>query len=114
MVKKCNTVLGIAEEVTIITKDKKYKTTARIDTGATRSSIDEGLANELKMGPIIETTFVKSAHGSKVRPVIKAKIEIAGQEINAKFTLTDRRHMKYSMLIGRNILKNGFIIDPNK
>ena len=36
------------------------------------------------------------------------------KEIKTDFTLADRSNMKYSVLIGQNILKQGFLIDPSK
>ncbi len=108
------TVIGLVERVSIKFNGGKRGVIAKIDTGATKSSIDTGLASELKLGPVIKSKIVKSAHGSKLRPIIEATIELAGKKIKSEFTLADRAHMKYSILIGQNILKNGFLIDPNK
>ncbi|MBN2141880.1 ATP-dependent zinc protease, partial [Candidatus Woesearchaeota archaeon] len=41
-----------------------------------------------------------------------AKIVLGGKEIESKFTLADRSHMKYPVLIGQNILRKNFLIDP--
>ncbi len=108
-------VIGLVEKIKIIgNNDEERELKARVDTGATKSSIDYRLARELKLGPVVESTLVKSAHGSKVRPVVKATIIIKGKKISGKFTLADREHMKYRVLIGQNLLKKGFLIDPNK
>ena len=108
-------VIGLVETITILGNDNTEKELkARIDTGATKSSIDYKLARDLKLGPVVESRLVKSAHGSKLRPVVKATIIIKGKKISGKFTLADREHMKYRVLIGQNILKKGFLIDPNK
>ena len=109
-------IVGLTEEITIYGSDKKgKKIIARVDSGATKSSIDVKLAAELKLGPIIKTKLVKSAHGNTLRPVVKAKIEIAGRKITSEVTIADRTYMKYRLLIGQNILKKGnLIIDPNK
>lgn len=107
------TIIGLTEHVRIIASRSK-RIIARIDTGATRSSIDMGLAKELGIGPLIKTVKVKSATGSSVRGVVKAKIIIAGRKINASFNLADRRHMKYHVLVGQNILKRGFLIDTTR
>jgi len=87
---------------------------ARMDTGASKNSLDVGLAAQLRMGPIADSTLVKSASGSSKRPVIEAEIELKGQKIKSLFTLADRSHMKYKVLIGQNILRKGFIIDATK
>lgn len=107
-------VIGLAEKVSVHYPRGKKSVIAKIDTGATKSSIDTNLAAELKLGPVIKSKIVKSAHGSKLRPIIEAKIELAGKRIRSEFTLADRAHMKYRILIGQNILKEGFLIDPTK
>lgn len=110
-------IIGLTEKVIVKSmnnrKDKKVQ--ARIDTGATKSSIDTDLAASLSLGPVIDTTLVKSASGSNIRPVINATIEIRGKQITSKFTLADRKHMTYKILIGQNILKKEkFLVDPTK
>ena len=108
-------IIGLTEKVKVFgDKGKKKTITARIDTGATISSVDSELAAELHLGPVVRTKLVKSASGTKSRPVIKAKITLAKKQFVAEFTIADRKHMKYSMLIGQNILKHGFLIDPSK
>ena len=107
-------VIGLAEKVSIKYDGGHKIVIAKIDTGATKSSIDTNLAAELKLGPVIKSKLVKSAHGSKLRPIIEATIELAGKKIKSEFTLADRAHMKYRILIGQNILKDGFLIDPTK
>jgi hypothetical protein len=107
------TIIGLTERVTLFGKGNK-EIVARIDTGATKSSIDSTLAKELGLGPVLESKLVKTAHGNKLRPVIKANIRIKDLVVEAKFTLSDRHHMKYRVLIGQNILKKGFLIDPSK
>ena len=63
------TVIGLVEPVTIITKEGAKKTIlAKIDTGASKSSIDVNLASELKLGPIIKSKLVKSASGNTIKP----------------------------------------------
>ena len=108
-------VLGLTENIVIQGKNgQKEKVIARIDTGATQSSMDVKLAAQLQLGPIIKTKFVKSASGSSIRPIVEVKIELAGHEINAEFSLANRSHLKYRVLIGQNILDERFIIDPSK
>ena len=107
-------VIGLAEKVDVHYPKGSKIVIAKIDTGATKSSIDTNLAAELKLGPVIKSKLVKSAHGSKLRPIIEATIELAGRKIKSEFTLADRAHMKYRVLIGQNILKDGFLIDPTK
>tara|TARA_B100000315_G_C14504699_1_gene554026 strand:- start:122 stop:586 length:465 start_codon:yes stop_codon:yes gene_type:complete len=112
MVPKERTVIGLHEPVIIKGKAKSKQLMARIDTGAKTSSIDRALAKELSLGPIIKHDTVKSASGIKERPFIKARIEIYGRKFNFLFNLADRTKMNYKVLIGQNILRRGFIIDP--
>ncbi len=105
-----STIIGPVEKVTLNKKD----ILARIDTGASRSSIDSRLASELKLGPIKKTKFVRSAHGSSVRPVVEAEMMIAHKKVRTELTIADRWHMKYKLLIGRDVLKNGVLIDVTK
>lgn len=107
-------VVGLAEKASIHYDNGSKSVISKIDTGATKSSIDTSLAAELRLGPVIKSKLVKSAHGSKLRPIIEATIELAGKKIKSEFTLADRAHMKYRILIGQNILKDGFLIDPTK
>lgn len=109
------TIIGLIEEITILTNDsKKMKVEAKVDTGAHKSSIDLSLASELQLGPIIKTKLIKSAHGVRIRPVLNVDIILHGKKMKTEFTIADRKHMNYKVLIGQNILKNDFLIDPSK
>ena len=105
--------IGLTEEILLYGQTVK-KVKARIDTGATKSSIDEKLAEELGLGPAIGKSVIKSASGQTTRPVIRAEVRVHGKKLIADFTTIDRNHMKYKVLIGQNILLRGFLIDPNK
>jgi len=109
---KEKTIIGLTEKIVIHGANETTELIARIDTGATKSSIDLALTSKLGLGPVVDSRLVKSAHGIKLRPVIKAEIVIGGKVISAKFTLADRSHMKFPVLIGQNILRKGFLIDP--
>ncbi len=107
------TIIGLTETVIIFGTNKSKKIIARIDTGATRSSIDLELAEQLGLKPEQKRILVKSAHGARFRPVIEESIKIAGKKFRASFTIADRSNLKYKVLIGRNVLKLGhFLIDP--
>jgi len=107
-------VLGTVEQVIIKSNNGDKLVEARIDTGAKLSSIDTSLVAELGLGPIVKAKKIKSAQGRSLRAVIKVRIILKGEEFNEDFTITDRSHMSYPVLIGRNILGKGFIIDPSK
>jgi hypothetical protein len=115
---KNKTIIGIIEDVTIYgVNDKlknKLKVFAKIDTGATKSSIDIKLVDSMNLGPIIRTKIIRSAEGSSRRPIVKIKIKFANKIITEEFTVANRSKMKYPVLIGLNILSKGFLIDPVK
>jgi hypothetical protein len=106
-------ILGLVGAVFLKTEDEDTKLAARIDSGATASSIDASLVKKHNLGPVIRSKIVKSAAGVKERPIIKATVKIEGQIIESEFTVADRSHMTYPILIGQDVLKKGkFLIDP--
>jgi len=107
-------IIGNTEKIKIIGRTRTKTVKAKIDTGATKSSIDARLAASLQLGPVVKTKLVKSAHGKSIRPIINIDIEIKGKRIKEEFTIADRNHMKYGVLIGQNILKKGFLVDVSK
>ena len=108
------TIIGLTAHIVIFGKKGKKEVLARVDTGATKSSMDHTLAKELELGPGLKHAKVKSAHGVRYRPIVTADILIAGHAMQSEFTLAEREHMRFQVLIGQNILKKGFLIDPSK
>ncbi|MFT4249949.1 MAG: RimK/LysX family protein [Candidatus Woesearchaeota archaeon] len=107
-------IIGLVEKVTVHGEEDEKSVKARIDTGAAYSSIDTHLAAELRLGPIQEVKVIKSANGRRARPAIRTTITLADKKCEGVFTLADRGHMKFDVLIGRDVLEQGFLIDPNK
>ena len=109
-------VLSLTETILIIgSEGKRKEVVARIDSGATKSSVHKGLVKELGLGPVLGKKLVKSTNGQSLRPLMKVSIEISGKRFTNEFTVADRDHLRYKILIGQNILKEGqFIIDPLK
>ena len=102
---------------------------ARIDTGAKTSSIHatkiEIIENKyvkfLVLGkyqflePVYKIQEVKSSNGQKSKRVfIKNKIEIFDKDYEIILSLNDRKNMKFPLLIGRELLEKGFIVDVSK
>lgn len=108
------TLIGVTEKIILYGSKGKKEVIAKIDTGASKSSIDEKLAEEIGMTDKVGSVFVKSAHGSRRRPVIKEILKIKGRVMHVKFTIADRKELKYRVLIGMNVLNRGFLIDPSK
>ncbi|MFW5745935.1 MAG: RimK/LysX family protein [Nanoarchaeota archaeon] len=108
-------ILGLVEVVDIRGNNADTQSLkARIDTGAQNSSIDLVVAQELRLGPIIKTKSIRNSHGQSLRPVVKARVVIAGKELEGEFTIANRSNMRYKLLVGQNLLKQGFLIDPSK
>ncbi len=107
--------LGLVEKVLIMSDKDSRELVARIDTGATASSIDTKLAEKLGLQYTDKFKVVKSASGSEKRPLVIVRVKIRNLVIEEIFNLADRSHMTYQVLIGQNILKKGdFLVDPNK
>ena len=105
-----STIVGFYEDVLI----EGTLVRAKIDTGASKSSVDLKLAELLKLGPVIGRTTVVNTHGRAVRPIVRTEIEIAGRKLDASFNIALREHLRYPILIGKNILRKNFVIDPKK
>src|SRR5574341_383642 len=93
-------IIGLTARVVLFGKKGKKEVIARIDTGATKSSIDKGLAQELDLGPALTHTRIKIAHGTRYRPVVTTDVMLGGELMHAEFNIAEREHMKYKVLIG--------------
>lgn len=109
------TILGIQETISIMdTEGQPHTITAKIDTGAWRTAIDESLAEKLGIShPVIETQGVRGALGRQVRPIVGLTMNIKGHPIKTQAYLIDRSHMNFNVIVGRRDLK-GFLVDPLK
>lgn len=109
---------------------------AKIDTGAKTSSLhcsyikqlDENLVEfevldethkkykETKFTmPIQRVASVRSSNGIvEKRFVISTKVIIFGKSYETEFTLRNRIKMNYPILLGREFLKQGFLVDVRK
>lgn len=105
-------IIGLEENV-VLENGKKYK--AKIDTGADSSSIDLEIVAKLGDKKIVSHKIIRSALGWDRRPTVMLDIEFQGKKFREKFGVSDRRNLKYKILIGKDILKKeGFLIDPSK
>ena len=122
--KKSKTIIGSEEFVSFpeLNLDLIH---ARIDTGATTSSL--GVKSIIEVDgniqcllpnrkTIVFTDFkkkiIKSSFGHiEERYVVKILINVLGRKIRTDFTLANRSKMKFPILIGRKMLRGKFIVD---
>jgi hypothetical protein len=100
---------------------------ARIDTGAATSSLDareltvkDNMAEfrlpkmygglQLRL-PVIGWQKIRSADFRERRPVIEITFCIGPKSIRARVTLNNRATVTYPLIIGRNVLKDKFVVD---
>jgi hypothetical protein len=120
--------LGRVEEVILLPWDIRLP--ARIDTGATVTSLDarhlkiDGNEAEFRLPeeyggallrlPIVGWRHVRSSKGRESRPVVELDFCIASKRLRVKVNLNDRSMVKYPVILGRNALKDHFIVDVKK
>jgi hypothetical protein len=117
--------IGEVEEVVLMPWGVRLP--ARIDTGAATSSLD---ARELTIKkniaefrlpkmygglrlrlPVKGWQKIRSADFTERRPVVEMSFCIGPKLIRTLITLNDRSTVTYPLIIGRNILKNKFVVD---
>ena len=107
--------LNVFEEIKIKSAvGRKFKTVAKLDTGAWRTSIDRRLAEDLGLlekENVLWYKKVKGAIGSENRPVINLTYWLAGRKITTPASVAKRLSLKFPVIIGRKNLK-GVLIDP--
>ena len=110
----------------------------KVDSGAYTSSIHVTACREIdrKGAKLLEVIFldeqhpaysgntilfpeyrikkVKSSTGQEqLRYFVKGRIELLGRRFTTEFSLTERRGMRYPILLGRKVLNNRFVIDTS-
>jgi len=128
--------VGRQEQVWL--EDIQLALRARVDTGAETASLDahnielferngkrwvrfeimhpdtgEALQLERKLKRTVSIIQSNTSEAER-RPVIKLGITIGHIKQSAEFTLSNRSHLDYQLLIGRNILKDVMIVDVSK
>jgi len=130
-------VLGQTEWLWIEAVNRVFA--ARVDTGATTSSLtaqdivtlerdgqkwarftivpEEDSDNSYEVeAPIARIANIRQSSTNEVdkRPVVRLTVRIGKMTDTAEFTLTDRSHMSYPILLGREFLKDIAIVDVAK
>lgn len=110
-------IVGPIEFVKVTGHHGEARVKGKIDTGSTRTSVDVWLAANIGLGPTVDVAKVKSALLDEVRsrPLVRAIVEIAGEQFALPVSVNDRSDMRYPVLVGMDILRLGrFLIDPAK
>lgn len=64
--------------------------------------------------PVHDSRSVRSSSGhEEQRYVVRLPVVLGGREVPVEVTLTDRDEMGFRMLIGREALVQGFLVDPS-
>ncbi len=76
----------------------------------------EGLDGRLLTFTDFGLRDIRSSNGEvQERYVIRAVVQLYGEELEAEFSLSDRSDMKYPVLLGRSLLSRGrFVVDVAK
>lgn len=128
-------ILGEKEWVYVPSLNESFK--ARIDTGAATSSIsavdvvaferdgndwvkfriehDDIKSDEISL-PVERWVRIRqsSAEGTQRRAVVVAWIEIGDLKERTEFTLADRTHLTYPLLLGRSFFKDVALVDVSR
>ncbi len=84
---------------------KTIEAIARVDTGASASSIDKEMARKLDFDLKNATLVtVLSSLGREKRPVVVGVVQIAGQAFASRLSVTDRSERSNPVLLGRSDL----------
>ncbi len=108
------TIMPIVCSVVLIGERGQEEVTAKVDTGASRTSVDRDLAARVGLGPVTDTIKVQAASSAQaeVRPLVEARIQLVGKEFRLPVSIADRADMNYPVIIGMDILSEGnFLID---
>ncbi|OEF26901.1 ATP-dependent zinc protease family protein [Vibrio rumoiensis] len=127
--------LVLGEKEWIYVNDLDRNILARIDTGATTSSIsainihtykkdgknfvDFNLAHKnwksdtitLPVKRWVEVKQASTDKPSESRPVVELGVQVGSYKSNTEFTLVDRSQLEYPVLIGRTFIDNVAVVD---
>ena len=107
-------VVGLVEKIRITGKNGTKEVDALFDTGATRTSIDRKLANELGLEKTSKKVRIKTkTHPDEkvVRDIYRASLEVKGKKFEVEANVADRSNMACPVLIGRDVIHGNFVVD---
>ncbi len=83
----------------------------RFDVHPWQASEQDSVTVEL---PLHDVRTVRSSSGhAETRYVVLVRLVLAHRPVDAEVTLTDRDEMGFRMLVGREALVQGFLVDPS-
>lgn len=119
--------ISIGEVEDVILMPCGVKLPARIDTGAATSSLDarglkvkDGVAVfklPKKYGsirfhlPVIGWRNIRSADFKEKRPIVEITFCLGAKMLHTEVNLNDRSTVKYPLILGRNALRDHFVVD---
>lgn len=127
-------IIGALEYVCLLDLNMS-KIIARVDTGATTSSLhveslilhdkdekayvtftlEKGTNATKYFLPVHKLRKVRSSNGdAEKRPVIKTNIQLGERLWEIQLSLTNREKMRYPMLLGREAMGSKFLVNPAK
>jgi hypothetical protein len=132
-------IIGRTEKVDL-PEWKLFKVPAKVDTGAYSCAIhceDIYVQNEAGGKQVLYFTLLDRGqplyHGQRFqtsdfrkkkvtsstgdtqeRYLVRARVRLFGVEYEADFTLTDRKTMRFPILLGRKLLKGKFLVDVDQ
>ncbi len=75
-------------------------------------STDDSVTVEL---PVHDRRTIRSSSGhEEVRYVVLIDVEVGGRRVTSETTLSNRDQMGFRMLIGREALRQGFVVNPRR
>lgn len=133
-------IIGSTELMSVGQAGLSYE--ARIDTGAVNTSLhafdlkieggsekkmkdnigknvlfttenEDGERKRLK-AKIVKTSTVTNSQGRETRYMVDLNVGFSGKEKEIRVNLRDRSHMDYKLLIGRNWLKDKYVVDVSE
>ena len=138
IIDRSNQIIGWRENVTLPKLNIPF-IKAKIDTGARSSALhafnireqerDGKKIIQFQVHPLqrdnrttvtteaelLEYRKIRNSGGiAQLRPVIKTQIELGKQIWSIELSLTDRDVMGFRMLLGRQAVRNKFLVDPGK
>ncbi len=129
--------LILGEQEWVHLRGLDVNTVARVDTGASTSSIsaidivpferdgqdwvkfklshEQGTSSELEL-PVERTIHVRQSSSTEAseRYVVKGWIQVGDLQVETPFTLADRTHMNFGLLLGRTFFRDIAVVDVSR